>query len=147
MRYHDAPDAPDRPRWGGLERPGGAEEGQAGLLVAVQHRHLIVPEKAQHPPSPRRGEQAELVVAHHAAVVGDAERAHLPRKVIGTRHHVGQWRLAVGDQVMAAVLKGGVDFGRSDVGQGTIDFKALFARPDIAPFEHYFFENDDAKAP
>ena len=35
----------------------------------------------------------------------------------------------------------------ADVGQGTIDFKALFARPDIAPFEHYFFENDDAKSP
>jgi sugar phosphate isomerase/epimerase len=35
----------------------------------------------------------------------------------------------------------------ADIGQGTIDFKVLFARPDIAPFEHYFFENDDAKSP
>jgi sugar phosphate isomerase/epimerase len=39
------------------------------------------------------------------------------------------------------------DGAMADVGQGTIDFKALFARPDIAPFEHFFFENDDAKSP
>ena len=43
--------------------------------ATVQHRHLIVPEQAQHPPGARRGEQAELVVADDAAVAGDAERA------------------------------------------------------------------------
>lgn len=35
----------------------------------------------------------------------------------------------------------------ADVGRGVIDFTALFNRPDIAPFEHYFYERDDAPVP
>ena len=35
----------------------------------------------------------------------------------------------------------------TDIGEGTIDFARLFARPDIAPFEHYFYENDDTTTP
>jgi sugar phosphate isomerase/epimerase len=39
------------------------------------------------------------------------------------------------------------DGSMADIGQGTIDFAALFARSDIDPFRHYFFENDTAKEP
>jgi sugar phosphate isomerase/epimerase len=35
----------------------------------------------------------------------------------------------------------------ADVGDGIIDFKAIFADPAIAPFEHYFYERDDAPVP
>ncbi len=35
----------------------------------------------------------------------------------------------------------------TDVGLGTIDFAAIFANPAVAPFEHYFVENDDTKTP
>ncbi len=35
----------------------------------------------------------------------------------------------------------------TDVGLGTIDFAAIFARHDISPMEHYFVENDDTTTP
>ena len=44
---------------------------------------------------------------------------------------------------------GSVEFkGRlADVGQGTIDFKRIFAESDKGGIKHYFVENDDAKTP
>jgi sugar phosphate isomerase/epimerase len=35
----------------------------------------------------------------------------------------------------------------ADVGQGTIDWKRIFAHSETAGIEHYFVENDDAKKP
>ncbi len=39
------------------------------------------------------------------------------------------------------------DTGMADVGDGTIDFEAIFAKSDLAGFKHYFVERDDAADP
>lgn len=39
------------------------------------------------------------------------------------------------------------DSSMADVGDGTIDFAAIFAKSDLAGFKHYYVERDDSKDP
>ncbi|KFP33103.1 hypothetical protein N325_04278, partial [Colius striatus] len=58
---------------------------------AVQHRHVLVPEGAEHPPRSRGVEGAQLVpvVHHHVRVVADAQPPHVVGKVgLAGQHEV-----------------------------------------------------------
>src|SRR5271166_4123572 len=88
-----------RVRLAGAERAGRARDRtrlQRAALVfplgqaAVENEHLVRAKKAKGPPHPRGREQRAGLVDDDRVGIGDAEGAHIARKLLRVRQHVGQ---------------------------------------------------------
>jgi hypothetical protein len=67
--------------------------------AAVEHRHLVMAEDAEHPPGARRRIEPVAVVDDHVLAVADAHLAHARGEFLRRRQHVGQGIVGVGDLV------------------------------------------------
>jgi hypothetical protein len=67
--------------------------------TAVEHRDVVVPHGAEHPPHPAGAEQAGGVVGHNPVGAGNAEPADGVGEDRGRRQHVRQIARLLGDGV------------------------------------------------
>ncbi len=77
--------------------------GQPGLVTAVQHPHLRVPEVAQQPPGAGGGRRVVLVVSHHGPVVADPGPAHRRLERCRVRQGVASSRSGRAGQIAVQV--------------------------------------------
>ena len=64
--------------------------GEPFLQAAIEHAHVGVAERQEHPPRPRRGDPAAGIIDHDGIVVADAERADVAAELLGVGKHVRQ---------------------------------------------------------
>jgi hypothetical protein len=67
--------------------------------AAVQHGDIVMAEDAEHPPGARGREKPRGFIDNDFLAIADPELLHARGEFLGSRQHVGQGGLAIGDVV------------------------------------------------
>ena len=106
--------------------------------AAVQHLHVVVPVKVQHPPQARSDERVVVVVGDHRGVVGDPEVAHQGFEG-GHLHHEGAVVAALGILILDVEVDGklhrawnmspAVGFDRGAINDADVRVLRMYGQP------------------